>query len=70
MRVLDVGCGAGDVTFLVSEMVGSEGQVIGADRAPAALAAAEGRAAANPIRMSASVKAIPRHSRSTDRSTP
>ncbi|TIL22987.1 MAG: class I SAM-dependent methyltransferase [Mesorhizobium sp.] len=49
MRVLDVGCGAGDVTFLVSEMVGSEGQVIGADLAPAALAAAEGRAAANPI---------------------
>ncbi|RWC38894.1 methyltransferase domain-containing protein [Mesorhizobium sp.] len=49
MRVLHVGCGAGDVTFLVSEMVGSEGQVIGADRAPAALAAAEGRAAAHPI---------------------
>ena len=49
MRVLDVGCGAGDVTFLVSEMVGSEGRVVGADRAPAALAAAERRAAAHPI---------------------
>ena len=49
MRVLDVGCGAGDVTFLVSEMVGSGGQVVGADRAPAALAAAERRAAAHPI---------------------
>lgn len=49
MRVLDVGCGAGDVTFLISEMVGSQGQVVGADRAPAALAAAERRAAAHPI---------------------
>jgi SAM-dependent methyltransferase len=49
MRVLDVGCGAGDVTFLVSEIVGSGGQVVGADRVPAALAAAEQRAAAHPI---------------------
>ena len=50
MRVLDVGCGSGDVTFLVSEIVGGTGQVVGADRAPAALAAAERRAAAHPIR--------------------
>jgi SAM-dependent methyltransferase len=49
MRVLDVGCGAGDVTFLVSEMVGSLGQVVGVDRAPAALAAAERRVAAHPL---------------------
>jgi SAM-dependent methyltransferase len=49
MRVLDVGCGAGDLTFLVSEIVGSEGHVVGTDRAPAALAAANRRAAAHPI---------------------
>jgi SAM-dependent methyltransferase len=50
MRVLDVGCGAGDVTMLISELVGSTGHVVGADRAPAALAAAEQRAHAHPIR--------------------
>jgi SAM-dependent methyltransferase len=44
MRVLDVGCGAGDVTLLLSELVGEEGHVVGADRAPAALAAARARA--------------------------
>ncbi|TCL71224.1 methyltransferase domain-containing protein [Rhizobium sp. BK251] len=43
MRVLDVGCGGGDVTFLVSEMVGRAGHVVGVDRAPAAIAAAERR---------------------------
>jgi tRNA A58 N-methylase Trm61 len=31
MRVLDVGCGAGDVTFLTAELVGRSGEVIGAD---------------------------------------
>lgn len=31
MRVLDVGCGVGDVSFLVSEMVGADGSVVGVD---------------------------------------
>lgn len=44
MRVLDVGCGAGDVAFLASEIVGPEGQVVAVDRAPEALARASGRA--------------------------
>ncbi len=45
MRVLDVGCGAGDTTFLVAGIVGETGEVVGVDRAPAALMAA--RAGAN-----------------------
>jgi ubiquinone/menaquinone biosynthesis C-methylase UbiE len=49
MRVLDVGCGAGDVTFLISEIVGREGQVVGIDRADAALAAAQARATNHPL---------------------
>jgi len=40
MRVLDVGSGAGDVAFLVADLVGEAGVVLGTDRAPAALAAA------------------------------
>jgi len=44
MRVLDVGCGAGDVAFLASEIVGPAGQVIAVDQAPEALARASHRA--------------------------
>ena len=44
MRVLDVGSGAGDVTFLASELVGPSGQVVGVDRSPDALAFARSRA--------------------------
>lgn len=47
MRVLDVGSGAGDVAFVAAEIVGSNGEVVGVDRAPAALAVARSRAAAN-----------------------
>ena len=46
MSVLDVGSGAGDVAFLVREMVGSEGKVVGADRAQQAVERAQQRAAA------------------------
>ena len=49
MRVLDFGCGAGDSTFLVSELVGSTGHVIGVDAAPGAVALATARAAAAQI---------------------
>ena len=31
MRVLDIGCGMGDVSFLVSELVGTTGSVVGVD---------------------------------------
>jgi len=44
MRVLDIGSGAGDVSFLVSELVGPTGEVVGIDRSEAALAAASDRA--------------------------
>jgi ubiquinone/menaquinone biosynthesis C-methylase UbiE len=44
MRVLDVGCGSGDVAFLASEIVGSTGAVVGIDRAAAAIVRAKSRA--------------------------
>jgi ubiquinone/menaquinone biosynthesis C-methylase UbiE len=44
LRVLDVGCGAGDVSFLARTLVGTDGAVIGVDRSPDALAVARQRA--------------------------
>jgi SAM-dependent methyltransferase len=44
MRVLDVGSGAGDVSFLVSELVGTAGSVVGVERDKQALATARQRA--------------------------
>jgi SAM-dependent methyltransferase len=44
MRVLDLGCGTGDVSFLASRLVGPTGTVLGVDRSAEAVAAAEGRA--------------------------
>jgi ubiquinone/menaquinone biosynthesis C-methylase UbiE len=46
MTVLDVGSGAGDVAFLLREIVGPEGKLVGTDRAPEALQRARERAAA------------------------
>jgi ubiquinone/menaquinone biosynthesis C-methylase UbiE len=45
MRVLDIGSGAGDVSFLTSSIVGPDGLVIGVDRSPQAVAIAQQRAA-------------------------
>jgi SAM-dependent methyltransferase len=45
MRVLDVGCGSGDVAMLAAEVVGEHGQVVGVDRAALAVARARERAA-------------------------
>jgi SAM-dependent methyltransferase len=46
MRVLDVGSGAGDVTFLAAAIVGAGGSVIGVDRSADAIATASAAAAA------------------------
>jgi SAM-dependent methyltransferase len=44
MRVLDVGCGAGDVSFLAAKMVGPSGKVIGVDKSAEAIETASKRA--------------------------
>lgn len=46
MRVLDVGSGVGHVSFLVADLVGDVGEVVGVDRASPALAVARARAIA------------------------
>ena len=43
MRVLDVGCGTGDVALLAAELVGPTGRVIGVDRSPEVLETARAR---------------------------
>jgi len=37
MRILDVGCGSGDVALLAADLVGLSGEVVGADRERAAV---------------------------------
>lgn len=46
MRVLDLGCGAGDVSMLAGELVGASGSVVGIDRNAEVLAVARERAQA------------------------
>lgn len=46
MRVLDLGCGSGDVAIQVAELVGPEGAVVGIDRNAEVLAVARQRASA------------------------
>ena len=45
MRVLDIGCGAGDVSMLLADLVGPSGSVIGVDIDPVVLDLARTRAA-------------------------
>jgi 2-polyprenyl-3-methyl-5-hydroxy-6-metoxy-1,4-benzoquinol methylase len=44
MRVLDVGCGSGDVAFLTANLVGRSGEVVGVDRERKAVDWASARA--------------------------
>ncbi|MES2627130.1 MAG: methyltransferase domain-containing protein [Pseudomonadota bacterium] len=44
MRVLDIGCGSGDVSFLVAELVGDWGEVVGVDLEASTIALAKERA--------------------------
>jgi ubiquinone/menaquinone biosynthesis C-methylase UbiE len=46
MRVLDIGCGVGDVSLLLGELVGLSGAVLGVDRSADGVALARRRAAA------------------------
>ena len=46
MRVLDVGCGAGDVSLLAAAFVGSNGSVLGIDQSPESVGLARERAKA------------------------
>src|SRR5262249_3755339 len=46
MRVLDIGSGGGDVSFLAASLVGASGHVIGVDRSATAVARARSRATA------------------------
>ena len=47
MHVLDLGCGAGDVSFLAAELVGPTGSVVGIDVDPGVMAVARERANAS-----------------------
>ncbi len=44
MRVLDIGCGPGDVSLTAAELVGSDGRVVGVDVKPAIVETARTRA--------------------------
>jgi ubiquinone/menaquinone biosynthesis C-methylase UbiE len=50
MRVLDVGSGAGHVALLAADLVGPAGEVVGTDKAAAAVAAAQARAKTRALR--------------------
>lgn len=47
MRVLDIGCGSGDVSRLAAELVGPQGRVLGIDLDPGSIAAARERTRAS-----------------------
>jgi ubiquinone/menaquinone biosynthesis C-methylase UbiE len=51
MRVLDLGCGLGDVSLLVAALVGPHGAVVGVDRDTSSLAVARARAAEQGLAM-------------------
>src|SRR5215467_8869823 len=59
MRVLDVGCGSGDVSFLAADLVGPGGQVVGVDRERKAVDWADARASSRGIRNASFVEGDP-----------
>ena len=69
LRVLDVGSGAGDVAFLVADLVGDTGEVVGVDRAPGALAAARSQRRPGRSAMCRFARVIPRRWCSSGSST-
>jgi ubiquinone/menaquinone biosynthesis C-methylase UbiE len=50
MRVLEIGSGAGDVAFLVADLIGDTGEVVGVDRVSAAVETARARAGARELK--------------------
>ncbi len=48
MRILDLGCGVGDVSLLLADLVGPTGEVVGVDRDPRSLEVARNRAGGSP----------------------
>lgn len=50
LRVLDIGCGTGDVSLLAAELAGPSGAVVGIDRSAEAVATARDRAEALGLR--------------------
>jgi ubiquinone/menaquinone biosynthesis C-methylase UbiE len=57
MRVLDLGCGAGDVTMLAAELVGPAGSILGIDRSREVLDIARERAEEAGLRQISFVRA-------------
>lgn len=57
MRVLDLGCGAGDVSMLAAELVGPEGSIVGIDRHQESLNVAKERAREDGLRQISFVQA-------------
>src|SRR5689334_9468974 len=50
MRVLDVGCGVGHVSFVAADIVGPSGEVVGVDRSDVAVTSARAQAHARGLR--------------------
>jgi ubiquinone/menaquinone biosynthesis C-methylase UbiE len=50
MRCIDLGCGIGDTTFLISKMIGERGRAIGLDSSPERIAICKKRMAREKIR--------------------
>lgn len=57
MRVLDLGCGAGDVVLAIAGIVGETGSILGVDRAPQAVATANARLSARGVTFARCVEA-------------
>ncbi len=70
MRVLDVGCGAGDVAFLVADLVGPGGEVVGTDQVSSAIQWAISRAQFRSVSNTRFLEGDPAELSSTNHSMP